>query len=93
MSSTKKSQLSGKDKIIDPETGAVYKNVFVFSNNPNNVLIIPFEKLENFEILMNLDLNYFHQKSREVLKLIYNNAFKNDKCYSELKNYLMKDEL
>jgi hypothetical protein len=55
-----------KDKIYDKETGAIYKNVFLFQTH-SVPLIVPFEKLENFEILLNLDLSYFHQKCRYIL--------------------------
>ena len=55
--------------------------------------MIPFEKLDNTKALQNIDLTYFQAKCCEVLKHVYNTCFKNHKQYSDLKNYLIKDEM
>ena len=67
-----------------------YPDVFRIGTNG---LIIPFEKLDDVTNLKSVDLTYFQAKCREILKNIYDNSFKNHQYFSDLKNYLLKDEM
>ena len=59
----------------------------------SNDFIVPDHKLNEPEALKNIDLTYYQAKCREVLKKLYDNSFKNDKMYQELRNQLLKNEL
>lgn len=57
--------------------------------------MIPFERLDNVEILQSLDFTYYLAECRRVLKYIYNKEFKNENNtdYTELRNYLQHSHL
>ena len=67
-----------------------YKDVFKFGEHN---IQIPFEKLDDLQALQSIDLTYFQAKCREVLKHVYDNCFKDHKQFTELKNYLIQNEL
>lgn len=72
------------------EDESQYKDLFKIGDYN---IKIPFEKLDDIEALQNIDLTYYQNKCREVLKMIYDNCFKNHKTFTELRNNLIQDEL
>jgi hypothetical protein len=50
---------------------------------------IPFDKLDDLEALQNIDLTYYQNKCREVLKIIYDSCFKTHRGFTELRNNLI----
>ena len=81
----------GKQSIPEVrEVSEHFKDIFLFGQYD---VKIPFERLDSFEILQNIDLTYYLQKCRDFLKLLYDEKFKEDKSFMELRNFLLKDEL
>lgn len=57
-------------------------------------VMIPFDRLDQQEILQNIDLTYYLHQSRSILKTIYDKEYKEKhKFYKELRQYLQKDQL
>lgn len=54
---------------------------------------IPDEKLYNDDIFESIDLTYYFNKSKVVLKSIFDKSFKKHKTYHELKNKLHRIDL
>lgn len=55
-------------------------------------VMIPFDRLDQQEILQNIDLTYYLHQSRSILKTIYDKEYKEKhKIYKELRQYLQKD--
>lgn len=69
------------------------KACFILGHQDYDVMI-PLERLDRDEI-HHLDLSYYLQQCREILKKIYDNKFKDNKnkSFIELTNYLLQDEL
>lgn len=57
-------------------------------------VMIPFERLDQSDILQSIDLTYYLSECRRVLKLIYDREFKGKhRLYNDLRQYLQKDQL
>ena len=57
-------------------------------------VMIPFDRLDNQDILQSIDLTYYLSECRRILKLIYDKEFKGKHPqYNELRQYLQKDQL
>lgn len=57
-------------------------------------VMIPFERLDQQDILQSIDLTYYLSECRRILKLIYDKEFKGKhRLYNDLRQYLQKDQL
>ena len=57
-------------------------------------VMIPFERLDQQEILQGVDLTYYLAECRRILKLIYDREYKDKhSLYYDLRQYLQNDQL